>query len=462
MQTAILLAAGEGRRAWPYCGIRQKVTVPIANEPMVRRLARQLRDLGVERFVVVTGHRSGAVRACLADIDNVRFVRQSRLDGAVDAALTGLENLDEGDHAVICCADVVTTSGTLRAFLDACKSRSRDPLLLTADCPAGLTSSYTTVVAGNDGLVQDISGRGGHEHPRFGGIAGARADLLERYLLRNPGIMENVGVGAMPPPEGDLAYTFKLMRENGLDVHAVHARDFLVDVDKPWHIIEANRRAARHMTGNLDKTVVGAGAHVDDAAHVAPDAKLVLRPGAYIGPGCRIDGSVILGENARVAGGAILHDGVVAGANTRCQDYCLVGDGSVLGDRTIIGHCAEFEGVTFEKVYLYHYCCVTGLVGTHVDIGAATVSGAWRFDDKVKNHKIDGRDEIPECFGNATFIGDYCRTGVNAMFMPGVKIGYYSCIGPGVIVYDDVPERTMLLARQEQAQKPWGPEKLGW
>ena len=53
-------------------------------------------------------------------------------------------------------------------------------------------------------------------------------------------------------------------------------------------------------------------------------------------------------------------------------------------------------------------------------------------------------------------------TGVGAIFMPGVKIGYYSCIGGGAIVCEDVPERTLLLPRQEQIRKPWGPERYGW
>jgi bifunctional UDP-N-acetylglucosamine pyrophosphorylase/glucosamine-1-phosphate N-acetyltransferase len=46
--------------------------------------------------------------------------------------------------------------------------------------------------------------------------------------------------------------------------------------------------------------------------------------------------------------------------------------------------------------------------------------------------------------------------------MPGVKTGAYSCVGPGVILYQDLPERQLVLARQELVFKDWGPERYGW
>ena len=56
---------------------------------------------------------------------------------------------------------------------------------------------------------------------------------------------------------------------------------------------------------------------------------------------------------------------------------------------------------------------------------------------------------------------DYCRTGVNAIIMPGKKIGSYSVVGPGVIFlkisYEDVPSKTIVLTKQELIKRPWSP-----
>ena len=46
--------------------------------------------------------------------------------------------------------------------------------------------------------------------------------------------------------------------------------------------------------------------------------------------------------------------------------------------------------------------------------------------------------------------------------MPGTKIGSYSVVGPGVILNEDVPSKTMIMAKQELVKKTWGPEKYGW
>jgi UDP-N-acetylglucosamine diphosphorylase / glucose-1-phosphate thymidylyltransferase / UDP-N-acetylgalactosamine diphosphorylase / glucosamine-1-phosphate N-acetyltransferase / galactosamine-1-phosphate N-acetyltransferase len=46
--------------------------------------------------------------------------------------------------------------------------------------------------------------------------------------------------------------------------------------------------------------------------------------------------------------------------------------------------------------------------------------------------------------------------------MPGVKVGVYACVGPGVILYEDLPDRKIVLARQELSIRDWGPERYGW
>ena len=460
MRAAVVLAAGEGTGAWPYCGVRQKVTVPVINEPLIRRLVRDLNALGIGEVVVVIGHRGEAVRACVADIEGVRFVEQPTRKGPVDAALRGLADV-RAEDTVLCHGDIVTTQVVLADFLRAFEEAGGEPALLTTQGPGG-PSHYITVQSASDGFVTGIWGHGEEDAPRFAGVAAAPTELLRRYLHRNPGIMDQVEIGAMPPVEGDIAHSFDHMRQDGIDVHAVPASGFVVDVDRPWHIMEASYAAAQHWFQTLEKTVIGQGASVDDGADIAADAKLYLEPGAHIGKGCHIGGSVALGAGSQVVRGAILQGDTFVGARTECKDYCLISPGSVLGSRCIFGHGAEFDGVTFDTVYLWHYCEIAGLMGNNVDIGAATVCGTLRFDNGVRIQNVRGHKERPARFGSSTFIGDYCRTGVNVVFMPGIKVGAYSCIGAGAILYEDVPERTLLIPKQEHILKPWGPEKYGW
>ncbi|MDE0553389.1 MAG: nucleotidyl transferase, partial [Candidatus Poribacteria bacterium] len=188
---------------------------------------------------------------------------------------------------------------------------------------------------------------------------------------------------------------------------------------------------------------------------------VVLGKNSVIGPRVVVNGTLIAGANNNITNGAILHGNIFVGDQCRISDYCDV-DSSAIGNRCIIGHGAEMAGVLFDKVYLYHYCEMSGVFGCATDIGAATVCGTLRFDDKDTAIQVEGRYEVPLSGANATYMGDYCRTGVNAILMPGRRIGSYSVVGPGVILYDDVPSKTIVMAKQELITKPWGPERYGW
>ncbi|UUZ97025.1 hypothetical protein LJK87_24100 [Paenibacillus sp. P25] len=137
-------------------------------------------------------------------------------------------------------------------------------------------------------------------------------------------------------------------------------------------------------------------------------------------------------------------------------NYCKIGDFSVIGNRNRIGHCAEFEGITFDQVSFTHYGEVFGVVGTATDIAAGVTIGVLRFDDLPQMQKVQGRTEYPEKFGNAVYFGDYSRTGIASLYMPGVKVGSNSVIGPAVLVEKDVPSHTLIHLDQQQLVKKNG------
>jgi bifunctional UDP-N-acetylglucosamine pyrophosphorylase/glucosamine-1-phosphate N-acetyltransferase len=189
---------------------------------------------------------------------------------------------------------------------------------------------------------------------------------------------------------------------------------------------------------------------------------VVLEQGATIGPRAVVEGPLWVGAGSRIENGPILGPGVVIGPHCSVANYCQIGGGTVVGPHGVVDHCAELSGVTMDRVYLYHYMEYSGVIGSATDLGAATVCGTLRFDDGRAVHRVLGRPEVPASGANAVYLGDYCRTGVNVTLMPGVKVGPYSCLGPGLVVYEDVPARSLLLVKQEVIRKEWGPERYGW
>jgi bifunctional UDP-N-acetylglucosamine pyrophosphorylase/glucosamine-1-phosphate N-acetyltransferase len=272
--------------------------------------------------------------------------------------------------------------------------------------------------------------------------------------------MTSVPVGGMPPLGAEIAQSLQAMIDDGETVLSVTTPGYYVDLDKPWHILQANAEVMGSLSKRLQDDTIPVSASVHDGAEIR--GHVVLGENAVIGNRVVVGGDLWLGAGARLENGAILEGSTVIGPGTVVKNYCQIGRQTSLGARGVYGHGAEFSGVALDKVYCYHYCEIWGVIGQAVDFGAATVCGNLRFDDAETVWQIKGRLEVPTHAANAAYFGDFCRTGVNAIVMPGRRIGVYACLGPGVVAYEDVPDRQMVLVKQQLDTRPWGPEQYGW
>jgi NDP-sugar pyrophosphorylase family protein len=466
IQTAVVLAAGPGTRFWPYNVVRNKAAFPIANVPPVRRIVEDLVRLGVTQVVVVVGPGEASVRAALRGAPGeIVYVRQPNPDGSAAAAWLGAqsvgEELLEGGVLVVH-GDLATAGENLAAVLN--RFVEERPLAAALIQPLGEERPEDWIIAYPDGaILRGVEGHARGGRYRLCGVYALRRQALE-YLRDNPGLMARVPVGGMPPLEAELAQSLQDMidESSGGDspVLAVEAPGYHVDLDKPWHILEANHRVIDAMAAGVEGNVIPASARVHDGAEIG--GRLVLGENASIGNRVVAQGDLWLGDGARLENGAMVTGPAVVGREAVLRDYCQVGGHSSLGPRGVYGHGAEFTGLALDTVYCYHYCEIWGVVGAAVDFGAATVCGSLRFDDGDTVWRIKGRAEVPAIASNAAYIGDYSRTGVNAIIMPGRRVGVNSCLGPGVVLYDDLPDRQMVLVRQELETRPWGPERYGW
>ncbi len=457
IRTAVVLAAGEGSRFWPYNVVRQKAAFPIANVPAVRRLVDELTSLEVRRIAVVIGVGEASVRAALRGAaGEIVFVRQPQPDGTAPATLSGASGLDE-DFLVVA-GDVVTARENLQSLIE--RFERERPLAAALIQPLGDERPLDWLIAfPEDGRLRGIEGHAREGHYRLCGVYAFRPDALA-YLRDNPGLVTRVPVGGMPPMEAEIAQSLQMMVDEGQTVLTVEAPGYHVDLDKPWHILEANHRVISDMSARLQENVIPASARVHEGAEI--HGRLVLGEHTIIGNRVVVGGDLWLGDGASVTNGAILQGPTVIGPGTKVRDYCQIGGYSSLGAYGVYGHGAEFSGVALDTVYCYHYCEIWGVVGQAVDFGAATVCGNLRFDDGETVWRIKGRPEVPIHASNAAYFGDFCRTGVNAIIMPGRRIGVYSIVGPGVVLYEDLPDRTMVTVKQELTTRPWGPERYGW
>lgn len=481
MKTAIILAQGQGLKVWPFGVTRPKAALRIGGAPLLRLQLDLLEAAGIPAVVVVaSSHGAAQLQHIASGLGSqprgawgmmqpqahhqemqVQFVLLDPPRGTAPALLAALQGLED-DPVLVLYGDVLFDPETLARLLAAHAEDRAQVLVLAAPLQALEDQSMYLAVRVHEGRVDEMMA-----HPRHGvthRLAGAFVfpkDAVRPYLEAHPGYVAAVPSGGMPPQgEADLAQCLQMMLEDGIALRAVEPAGFALDLDRPWDILASNYIWLEMCGSALHQDIIHPTARVSERAEI--HGHLVAGENAVIGPGVMVEGNAWIEKDSVVTHGAILGPNVHIGPHCLVKDYAWIGEHTSLGPRCRISHCAEVHGVLFGRSTIMHYCEVWGVLGEAVDIGAGTAFGTLRFDDQPQRHRVGGRWETPQRASTATFVGDFCRTGVNCIFQPGSKVGPYSVIGPGVVVSGDVPERSLLVLKQEVERKQWGPEEYGW
>ncbi|HOK09546.1 MAG TPA: NTP transferase domain-containing protein [Candidatus Hydrogenedens sp.] len=457
MISAIILAGGKGSSAFPFSTIRNKVTVPILNTPAIRRLALQLKDLGIEHIIVLTKHLEQSIRYALKDISQISFIHLKECDDPASSIRVAIPSVSTPELMIIH-GDIVTTHHTLKHFINTYKEQQPVTSVLASNQQPAPKHSLLLKVSSNRKLEGLDFNRNESNYWFCGAVIG-KTNMIDAYIQKEAGIIHSTPLGVVPMPEGNIPSMLEIMLEDKQEISVISARDFVVDLDHPWDIIEANQKALNHFFRNLESSKIASKAKISDGADIASTAKLWLEEGANIDKNTIIKGNLFLGSDSQISYGAIIESQVFIGTKSIVSEYAKIFSESVLGDSNLVLHNAEFYGLTLDTVFMVHYCCISGMIGSHVDIGAGTISATWRFDNTTRPMKCKEHLETPPYHGNLTYIGDYCRTGINVMFMPGIRVGAYSCVGPGVIVNNDIDAYSLITQRQQLDVKPWGPDR---
>jgi choline kinase len=179
--TAIVLAAGVGRRLDDAYGGRPKCLIEIGGRSLLVRLVEGLEAVGVERIVVVAGFGAAAVREALAGHASVTCLVNERFrEGAILSLWTARDHLSE--PVLVMDADVLCPVSMLRRLVG-----SPHPNCFLMDAGSPNTGEEQMLLV-RDGRVRDIV-RGGAPGWELAGESvgflklGADAARLLRALL---------------------------------------------------------------------------------------------------------------------------------------------------------------------------------------------------------------------------------------------------------------------------------------
>jgi NDP-sugar pyrophosphorylase family protein len=161
MTQALVLAAGLGTRLRPLTDRCAKPAIPVAGEPIIRRITRWLAAHGVTDLVVNLHHLPHTITAVLGDGSDlavrVRYSwEQPRILGSAGGPRQALDIIGE-DTFVVVNGDTLTDLN-LRALLDA--HRGSGALVTLAVVPNREPLKYGGVLMQDDGVVTGFVPRG--------------------------------------------------------------------------------------------------------------------------------------------------------------------------------------------------------------------------------------------------------------------------------------------------------------
>jgi len=224
--------------------------------------------------------------------------------------------------------------------------------------------------------------------------------------------------------EWELTDAVTLFAKEGKTVLAAEiSKEDWFDVGRPWDLLDANNWALKRMEHQLLGTIEQ-GAHLIGPVSVAESAR--IRSGAYVEGPCFIDEECDIGPNCYIRAGTSL------GRKVRVGNACEIKN-SIIMDYTQVGHLSYVGD---------------SILGEHCNLGAGTVTANYRLDAgaikmMVKDQLVDtGRRKL------GAVLGDNVKTGIKSLFMPGVKVGVNSWIGPNLMVERDLPANSVAFLKQ--------------
>ena len=418
---AVILSAGEGIRLRPLTLTRPKHLIPIGGKPLLEYLLTSMKTAGLEEVLIVIHYMGEQIQRFFGDGSKLglqlQYVPQKEMGGTADAIGVIEPFVKEGFLLIY--GDLLVTPNLIKRVLQSHKKEK--PTTTMAVVPVKHPENYG-IVKLDDSHITEIFEKPNKETPT--NLANAGIYVFSTEIFQK--IRQT-----SPSSRGELEITdsLRLLLDEKQSILAVQIPgEEWLDVGRPWDLFKANERIL-----NQIKPVVEG--EIEDGAHLI--GQVSVARGARIRSGAYLRGPIFIGENSDVGPNCYIRPHTSIGKNVRIGNACEIKN-SIILDETQIGHLSYIGD---------------SVMGEECNLGAGTVVANYRLDGKtvkmmVKDEVVDsGRTKL------GAILGDRVKTGINSLFMPGVKVGHDSWIGPNVVVYQDVPSNTRVLLKQEIDQK---------
>jgi NDP-sugar pyrophosphorylase family protein len=340
---AMLLAAGVGERLLPLTLNLPKPAIPVLGRPLALRILKRLGEAGIEYAVVNLHHRPERLRALIElDVEPgmpaVRFTYEDRILGTA-GGLRNAAHLLRGDSPILVHNSDFLSDIDIAAATRAHRRAGGAATLVLVEEREG----YSTIEIDRRGRVLSIAGDPVADPSEVAG----RYTFTGCHLLDDD-VLERIPAGG---PSSIVPIFRELAREGRL---AGHVHDgFWWEFGSPGRYLEGVARL-------LDLPAERRRQVLDhDRVETSAEAVVAFGPGAQIDPTARLSGRTAIGMACQIGRASVIHDSVI-------MPEAWVGPGCRL-QRSIVGF-----GVELPAGFSADGCVVCADPGPGTELPSAT------------------------------------------------------------------------------------------
>lgn len=444
--SVVILAAGEGTRMKSDL---PKVLHALSGKPLIKWVLNSVYNLRPAEVIAVVGHGAAQVQNELSG-EKVSFAEQKKQLGSGHALAQTEKYLKNfsGDILVLCGDTPMISPVTLRELIRRHNSEKNAATVLSAEAPNpfGYGRIYRLPSGQVSGIIEEKDAS-----PEQRKITEVNSGI---YCFSCAGLWR--GLKKITPQNKKHEYyltdIISILNDLGLPVGAYKAHDFneLQGINTR---IDLSRAAGLVRAKILDELMLS-GVTIINPAHtyISPETQIgrdtVIYPGTiiegksvigkncFIGPNTFIKNSSV-GDNSEIRS-SFIDDSFVA-SKVKIGPFSNLRPGSKIMDGARVGNFSEIKNSFVGQDSKVNHLSYIGdaTLGQKVNVGAGTITCNY---DGFKKH--------------ATIIGDRVFVGSNVNLVAPVKVGHDVVLGAGSTITDEVPAKTLAIARARQVNRP--------
>jgi len=404
--------------------------IQVGGKPLLEHHLLSLRDAGIKDVLLVVNYKADQIKRHFGDGSElgikIEYAYQREIRGTADAFALAEDYVD-GDFLATY-GDLLITSNVVNSALDLHSKISPAITLTTVEVEH--PERYAVVKTVQNRVVGIV------EKPPPESIDSRQINA--GVYIFSPKIFRTIKrTGESSRGEREITDSIRLLIEDGEEVVAakVSCEDWL-DVGRPWDLLDANMRVLKR----LKSEVLG---KVEEEA--------------------RLHGAVFVEEGARIRSGAYIEGPAYIGRDSDIGPNCYIRPYTSIGRNVRVGNAVEIKNsILMDYVHVGHLSYVgDSVIGEGCNLGAGTITANLRFDGKSVKMEIKGEIIDTDRRKLGVVMGDNVKTGIGVLFMPGVKVGCNSWVGPNIVAYKDVPPNIIMTVQQQIRSAELPSEKTG-